>query len=79
MRIKILGTGCPNCRTLEKNVKTAVSELAIDVDIAKIEDIMEIMTYNVVKTPGLVLDEQVVSWGKVLTVDQVKEIISKKQ
>jgi small redox-active disulfide protein 2 len=79
MQIKILGTGCPSCRSLEKNVREAISGLGVEADIIKIEDIMEIMTYHIVKTPGLVLDDKVVSWGKVLTVDQIKEIISTKK
>jgi len=77
MNIKILGTGCPNCRTLEKNVRQALQDLDIEAEIFKVEDIMEIMNYTIVRTPGLVIDDKVVSFGKLLSVEQVKEIITK--
>ena len=79
MKIKILGTGCPNCKILERNVREAVSELDIDADISKVEDIMEIMKYYIAKTPGLVIDEKVVSWGKLLSVKEVKELLIKSE
>ena len=75
MEIKILGTGCPNCKMLERNVREAVSDLNINADISKVEDIMEIMKYYIAKTPGLVIDENVVSFGKLLSVEEVKEFI----
>lgn len=77
MNIKILGTGCPTCKTLEKNVREAVAELNLDADISKVEDIMEIMKYYIAKTPGLVIDENVVSWGKLISVQEIKEILLK--
>ena len=79
MKIKILGTGCPNCKILERNVREAVSELDIDADISKVEDIMEIMKYYIAKTPGLVIDEKLVSWGKLLSVKEVKELLIKSE
>ena len=79
MKIKILGTGCPNCKILERNVREAVSELDIDADISKVEDIVEIMKYYIAKTPGLVIDEKVVSWGKLLSVKEVKELLIKSE
>jgi len=77
MNIKILGTGCPTCKSLEKNVKQAVAEMNLDADVSKVEDIMEIMNYFIAKTPGLVIDENVVSWGKQLSVQEEKEIFLK--
>lgn len=77
MNIKILGPGCAKCQTLDKNVREAVSELGIPAEITKVEDIMEIMGYNVITTPGLVIDEKVVSSGRLLSVKQLKEILTK--
>lgn len=65
MNIKILGTGCTNCITLEKRTREAVQELGIDAEIEKITDMREIIQYNILSTPGLVLDGRVVSTGKV--------------
>jgi small redox-active disulfide protein 2 len=72
MIIKVLGTGCPNCVRLELNVKEAIEDLKIDATVEKITEIKEIMKYNIMKTPALVLDEKVVSFGKVNTVEEIK-------
>ncbi|MDA3836978.1 MAG: thioredoxin family protein [Nanoarchaeota archaeon] len=77
MKIKILGTGCKKCKELEANVKEAVAELMINADIEKVEDIRDIMIYGVISTPALVIDEKVLSYGKVLSVKEIKEILSK--
>ena len=77
MKIKILGTGCPKCKTLENVTREAVSELGIEADVEKVEDIVKIMSYNILHTPALVIDEKVVLSGHVPSVKQVKEIISK--
>lgn len=74
--IKILGTGCPNCQTLEKVTREAVKELALDVEISKVEDIVEIMKYNIPRTPGLVMDEKLILYGRVPTIIEVKNLIS---
>lgn len=79
MKIKVLGTGCPKCKILEKNVRDAISEMNIQADISKVEDIVDIMNYGIMRTPGLVIDEKVVSSGHLLTVSQVKEILTKYQ
>jgi small redox-active disulfide protein 2 len=75
MNIKILGTGCPKCKTLEKVTRQAVDELGIDATIEKVEDIVKIMAYNVMHTPVLVIDEKVVLKGIVPGLNQVKEIL----
>ncbi len=77
MEIKVLGTGCPKCKLLEKATREAVSELGIDALVSKEEDIMKIMGYGVMRTPGLVVDEKVVASGKLLTVNEIKEILIK--
>lgn len=75
MNIKILGTGCPNCKKLLANVETAVAELGLDVVVEKVENIMEITSYGVMMTPALVIDRDVISAGKVLSSGQVKELL----
>jgi len=67
MDIKVLGTGCSKCKTLEKMTREVVAKNAIDATISKVEDIMEIMKYNVMSTPALVIDGKVVLKGKVPT------------
>ncbi|WP_027002708.1 thioredoxin family protein [Hugenholtzia roseola] len=73
--IKILGTGCPKCKQTEANVKEAISQLGIEAHIIKVEDIQDIMAYNVLSTPVLVIDEQIKIKGKVATVEEVKNIL----
>lgn len=75
MRIEILGTGCPKCRQLNSNVERAVEELKIQVDIVKVTNLNEIMNYGIMITPGLAIDGQVKSAGKVLSVEEVKNLI----
>ena len=77
MIIKVLGTGCAKCKTLEKVTLEAVKELNIDVQVIKEEDIMRIMNYGIMSTPGLVIDEKVVLSGRVPTVKEIKELIEK--
>ena len=77
MNIKVLGTGCTNCKNLEKAVNLAVSEMKMEANIEKVEDIQKIMSYGIMRTPGLVINEKVVSYGKVLSVSEVKELINK--
>ena len=79
MEIKILGTGCPKCKTLEKVTREAVEETGIDATVEKVEDILKIMEYRIMHTPGLVINGKVVLSGQVPTVNQVKEILIKNQ
>ena len=73
--IEILGTGCTKCVALEKVVNEVTKELEGDFEVKKVSDIEEIMAYNVVSTPGLVVNGKVVSTGKLLSVDEVKNIL----
>jgi small redox-active disulfide protein 2 len=79
MEIKVLGPGCPKCKTLEQATRNAVSELGIDANVSKVEDIVQIMNYGVMRTPALVIDEKVIFSGKVPSIGEIKEIITKNQ
>lgn len=74
MIIKVLGTGCKKCKDLEENVNIAIQEAGVAATVEKVEDIREIMRYKVMSTPALVIDEKVVSTGKLLSVKELKEI-----
>ena len=75
--IKILGTGCPKCKTTTQLVEEVVKENNIDATITKVEDIMEIMEYNVLATPVLVIDEEITIKGRVPTRDEVINLLTK--
>ncbi|MBV5320888.1 MAG: TM0996/MTH895 family glutaredoxin-like protein [Sulfuricurvum sp.] len=75
MKIEILGTGCAKCKALEEATKQAVAKSGKFAQIEKVDDIMKIMEYNVMSTPGLVIDGKVVSTGKVLSVDEITALI----
>lgn len=77
MEIKILGTGCANCKNLEKATREAVTELNLNASVVKEEDIVKIMAYGVMRTPALVLDEKVLFYGRVPSVSEIKEILNK--
>lgn len=74
-RIKILGPGCNNCQRLEANTQAAINELGLDIGIAHVTDFQEIANYQIMSTPGLVLDEKVISFGRVLTKEEVKNLL----
>lgn len=76
MKIEVLGTGCSKCITLENVVKQAIAKSGRFIQLEKVDDIMKIMEYQVVSTPGLVIDGKVVSTGKVLSVDEVLALIN---
>jgi len=79
MTIKVLGTGCSNCKNLEKATQVAISEMGITAEIIKEEDIQKIMAYGIMRTPALVIDEKVALYGRVPSVKELKEIITKYQ
>ena len=75
MTIKILGSGCKSCITLANNTKEALKEMGIDVQVDKVTDFSEIASYGVMSTPALVVDEKVVSYGKVLKPKDIVKIL----
>ena len=75
MHIKILGPGCAKCHQLEKVTKEVVKELAVDATIEEVKDIKQIMKYPILTTPGLVINEELVSSGKALDKSQVTQHI----
>ena len=75
MKVQILGTGCPKCRKLEENAVAAVNELGRNFELEKISDINEIMKFGVMMTPGLAIDGDVKSTGKVLSVEEIKKLV----
>lgn len=76
MILKILGTGCSNCKKLEANVREAVKDMGLDAEILKVENIKDIMSYGVMGTPALVKDEKVLFAGRVPNLDAIKKYIA---
>lgn len=76
MEIKILGTGCSRCKTLEEITRKVVKDNAIEAKITKVEDIVEIMKYNIMTTPALVVNEKVVSKGRIPSSDEIKQYLT---
>lgn len=77
MEIKVLGTGCPKCKALEKAAKDAVSESGIEAVVTKEEDILKIMGYGVMSTPALVVNGNVEIKGRVPSVEEIKQVLTK--
>lgn len=77
MLIKILGSGCRNCVALKENTEAALKEVGVEAEIQKVTDFKEIMAYGVMTTPALVIDEKVVSFGKVLKPKEIVKILEK--
>jgi len=75
MIIKVLGTGCARCKSLEKLTVKAVEELNLDATVEKVEDIQKIMEYAVMRTPALVIDEKVVLSGQVPKMTELKSLL----
>ena len=77
MEIKILGPGCPKCKTLEKLTSDVVEQNSIDATVTKVEDIMEIMKYGVMTTPALVVNGKVEIKGRVPSSDEIKQVLTR--
>ncbi|MCO5250558.1 MAG: thioredoxin family protein [Candidatus Kapabacteria bacterium] len=74
-KVKILGTGCAKCLKLEENTREALKELGLDYSLEKVTDINDIMNYGIMMTPGIVLDEKVISSGKLLNKNQLMDLL----
>ncbi len=74
-QIKVLGPGCPKCKTTFHNVEEAVKQLGIEAEIIKIEDIEEMMQYNVLTTPVLMIDDVVKIKGRIAQIGEIKELL----
>jgi small redox-active disulfide protein 2 len=79
MEIKVLGAGCPKCKALEKAAQDAAAELGMEASIVKEEDMMKIMEYGIMRTPGLVINEKVVLSGRVPSSGELKQILTQNQ
>lgn len=77
MDIKILGTGCPKCKTLKKMTREVVEQNGFNATITKVEDIMDIMKYNILSTPALVVNEKVEIKGRIPSVEEIKQVLLK--
>lgn len=75
-KIQILGTGCPKCKTMTKNAEKAVEELDGSFEIVKVTDITDILSFGVMMTPALAVDGVVKSVGKVLSPEEIKNIVT---
>jgi small redox-active disulfide protein 2 len=79
MDIKVLGSGCPKCKALEKAVINSLAELDLSADVSKVEDISKIISYGVMYTPALVINGKVVSKGRVPSNTEIKDLIVNNQ
>uniref|UniRef100_A0A7C5V736 Thioredoxin family protein n=1 Tax=Caldicellulosiruptor owensensis TaxID=55205 RepID=A0A7C5V736_9FIRM len=77
MVIKVLGGGCANCKKLMENAKKAAEELGIEASFEEVKDIEKIMSYGVMRTPALVVDEKLIFSGRVAGVEEIKEVLKK--
>lgn len=75
--VKVLGSGCTKCNDLEANVKVALEQLGMDTTIEHVTDFTEIVAYGVMTTPALVVDGKVISYGKVLKVEEIVKLLQK--
>lgn len=76
LTIKILGSGCPNCKKLEALARQAVEQLSIEAEVVKVTDYADIMAYNIVSTPGLVINEKVVSSGRIPSLAEITTFLT---
>ena len=75
MLIQVLGTGCTKCKTLHEMVKKAVQETGVDAEVEKVEDIQQIMAFELIMTPGLVINGEVKAAGRLPSVEEIKKLI----
>jgi small redox-active disulfide protein 2 len=77
MKIEIMGTGCPKCKTTEKIVRKAVEELGIKAEIVKVEDLQKIIDRGVMMTPAVFIDDEAKIVGHVPSIDEIKKLLKK--
>ncbi len=77
MEIKVLGTGCAKCKALEERTREAVNSLGVNAEIIKVTDVSDIMEYDVMITPALVVNENVKSFSRVPSVEEIKAWLQK--
>jgi len=75
MRIKILGSGCKKCKALSQNTEAAAKTAGINIEVEKITDVVDIAKFGVMSTPGLVVNDKVVSVGRVLSEQEILPIL----
>lgn len=76
LKIQVLGSGCKNCHLVEERAKQAVAELGVDADVQLVTEMQTIMRYGVMQTPAIVINEKVVSAGRVPATSQIKQLLT---
>ena len=76
LTIKVLGSGCANCKRLEQIAHKVVEDMSLQAEIVKVTDYKDIMAYNVMSTPGLVINEKLVSYGRIPSVAEVTTFLT---
>lgn len=76
LTIKVLGSGCANCKRVEQIVRKVVAEMSLEAEIVKVTEYPDIMAYNIMSTPGLVINEKVVSSGRIPTEAEITTFLT---
>jgi small redox-active disulfide protein 2 len=76
MKIQILGTGCSKCKALASNTESAVKELGLNAEVEKVTGIQDILKFQILMMPGLVIDGQVKAAGRVPSIDEIKQLLA---
>ncbi len=76
MKIEVLGPGCAKCKTLEKLTKEVIAETGVTAEVEKVEDIVKIVSYGVMSTPALVIDQKVAVSGRVPSKDEIRKLLT---
>ncbi|MFH2038286.1 MAG: thioredoxin family protein [Chloroflexota bacterium] len=79
LTIKILGSGCANCKRLEQITRKVVESMALEAEVSKVTDYADIMAYNILSTPGLVINEKVVSNGRIPSEAEISTFLANAQ
>jgi small redox-active disulfide protein 2 len=75
VKIQILGTGCSRCKTLAANAENAVKDLGLEAEVEKVTDIQEILKFQILMTPGLVIDGEVKAAGRIPATEEIKQLL----